>query len=203
MELIKKIITFGVLPLLVVALAVWAFVGTAGSEDYSYQGYIVAVRQTDDGTVITTLSGETQSEFVIKKTTKQVFNGELKELKECAFIRLSTKRGSDTQVKRFSAYEGYCMEGKILYLEGQTYPSILTIDPSYNYNMLYTLIPSQDISYQLETGTQVKAYYQYPLNASTEKVVVDVIQVTSDTLSPLTEDELAYLERMGHTVASK
>ena len=203
MDTFKKIVTLGILPLLVVLLAVWAFTATAGSGEYSYQGYIVAMRESDKGTVITTLSGDKQSEFIVKRNTKKLFSGELKELKEGAFIRLSTTRNSDTNIKRFSAYEGFSMEGKIVLIEGQDTPFILTVDPNLNYQMLYSLISSQDIQYPLQTGTQVKAYYQYPLNASTKTVVVDVIQTTTDVLSPLTEEEIAYIDRMGYKVAAK
>ena len=203
METVKKIVTFGVLPLLVVLLAVWAFTATAGSGEYSYQGYIVAMRESDDGTVITTLSGDQESEFIVKRNTKKIFSGDLKELKVGAFIKLSTTRNSDTKIKRFSAYDGFSMEGKIVFLEGQEAPFILTTESKLNYQMLYSLISSQDIKYTFQTGTQVKAYYQYPLNASTKTVVVDVIQTTTDILSPLTDEEITFIDRMGYKVSTK
>lgn len=201
MEKFKKIITFGVLPLLVILLAVWAFCETAGSDSYAYQGYIVGIRNTTDGTVIETLMGEKTSEFILTKFTKEHFEGELKELKEGAFIRLSTTRNSDRNIKKFSAFEGYSMEGKIVFMENMDSPFILTVDKQLNYYMLYSLISAQDITYSLQTGTQVKVYYQYPLNASTKTVVVDVIEPTTDILSALTEKEIAYIGRQGYTVA--
>ena len=202
-EKIKKIVIFGVLPLLLILLAVWAFCETAGSDSYNYQGYIIAMRESEKGTVITTLSGDVESEFTVKRTTKKRFSGELQELKEGAFIKLSTTAHSNTNIKRFSAYEGFSMEGKIVYMENLASPFILTIGDTVKYYMLYSLIPSQDITYPLETGTQVKVYYQYPLNASTKTVVVDAIKPTTDVLSELTEEEIAYIGRQGYTVASK
>jgi len=201
MEKFKKIITFGLLPLLIVLLAVWAFSQSSDFDSYSYQGYVTAIRETENGTVITTVSGDKTAEFNLKWYTREKFSGELTELKENAFIRLSTTRNSDTIVKRFSAYEGFTMEGKIVFMEGHSEPFILTIDNSYNYYMLYSLISSQDIQYPLQTGTQVKVYYQYPLNASTKTFVVDVIDITSDILSVPTEKEIAYFGRQGYTVA--
>ena len=126
----------------------------------------------------------------------------LTELKEEVFIRLNTTRNSDSKIKDFSAYEGFSMEGKIVYMEGCSEPFILTIDDYYDYYMLYSLISSQDIQYPLQTGTQVKVYYQYPLNASTKTFVVDVIDITSDILSAPTEKEIAYFGRQGYTVAN-
>ena len=203
MEKIKKIVIFGVLPLLVVLLAVWAFCETSGSDSYNYQGYIVAMRESDSGKVITTVSGDKKSEFTLKWFTKEKFSGELTELKEGAFIRLSTTRKSDTDIKKFSAFEGFSMEGKIVFMENLDSPFILTIDKNLNYYMLYSLIFAEDISYTLETGTQVKVYYQYPLNASTKTFVADVVESTTDVLSELTEAEIAYIGRQGYTVASK
>ena len=203
MEKIKKIVIFGVLPLLVVLLAVWAFCETSGSDSYNYQGYIVAMRESDSGKVITTVSGDKKSEFTLKWFTKEKFSGELTELKEGAFIKLSTTRKSDTDIKKFSAFEGFSMEGKIVFMENLDSPFILTIDKNLNYYMLYSLIFAEDINYTLETGTQVKVYYQYPLNASTKTFVADVIEPTTDVLSELTEAEIAYIGRQGYTVASK
>ena len=203
MEKIKKIVIFGVLPLLVVLLAVWAFCETSGSDSYNYQGYIVAMRESDSGKVITTVSGDKKSEFTLKWFTKEKFSGELTELKEGAFIKLSTTRKSDTDIKKFSAFEGFSMEGKIVFMENLDSPFILTIDKKFNYYMLYSLIFAEDINYSLQTGTQVKVYYQYPLNASTKTFVADVIEPTTDVLSELTEEEIAYIGRQGYTVASK
>ena len=201
MNKIKKIVIFGVLPLLVLLLAVWAFCETSGSDSYNYQGYIVAMRDSDNGKVITTVSGDKKAEFTLKWFTKKQFSGELTELKEGAFIRLSTTRNSDTDIKKFSAFEGFSMEGKIVFMENLDTPFILTIDKSLNYYMLYALISAEDIDYSLQTGTQVKVYYQYPLNASTKTFVADVIETTTDILSEMTEAEIAYIGRQGYTVA--
>ena len=203
MKKIKKIVIFGVLPLLVVLLAVWAFCETSGSDSYNYQGYIVAMRESDSGKVITTVSGDKKSEFTLKWFTKEKFSGELTELKEGAFIKLSTTRKSDTDIKKFSAFEGFSMEGKIVFMENLDSPFILTIDKKFNYYMLYSLIFAEDINYSLQTGAQVKVYYQYPLNASTKTFVADVIEPTTNVLSELTEEEIAYIGRQGYTVASK
>lgn len=199
---IKKIVVFGVLPLLVVLLAVWAFCETSGSDSYNYQGYIVAMRESDEGTVLTTVYGDKTAEFTVKWYTQKKFQGDLTELKEGSFIKLTTTDDDSTNIKAFSAYSGFSMEGKIVFMENLSSPFILSVDNAYNYYMLYSLIPSEDIAYPLQTGTQVKIYYQYPLNASSETIVVDVIEPMSDVLSPLTEKEIAYIGRQGYTVAA-
>ena len=201
MEKCKKIITFAVLPLLVILLAVWAFCETSGSDSYNYQGYVVAMRESENGTVLTTINADGVSEFTLKWYTRKHFNGELKALQENACIKLTTTKNSDTSIKKLSAYEGYAMEGKIVFMEGLASPFILSEDNDYNYYMLYSLISAQDITHPLQTGTQVKVYYQYPINASTKTIVVDVIAPTTDALSAPTEKEIAYIGRQGYTVA--
>ena len=201
MERLKKIIILGVLPLLVVLLAVWAFCETSGSDSYNYQGYIIAIRQSEGGTVLTTINGNQKAEFTVKWYTRKQFNGELTALTEGAFIRLNTTDEGSTNIKDFSAYNGFSMTGKIVFLDGLSSPFILSEDNDYNYYMLYSLISAQDIAYPLQTGTQVKLYYQYPINASTKTIVVDVIEATSDLLSSLTEEEIAYIGRQGYAVA--
>lgn len=201
MKKIQKIVIFGVLPLLVVLLAVWAFCETSGSDSYNYQGYIVAMRQSDDGTVLTTVNGDKKAEFTVKWYTRKKFNGELTELTEGACIKLNTTDHDSTNIKNFSAYNGFSMAGKIVFMENLSSPFILSEDNDYNYYMLYSLISAEDIAYPLQAGTQVKIYYQYPINASTKTIVADVIEPTSDVLSGLTEAEIAYIGRQGYTVA--
>lgn len=198
----KKLLWLAILPLMLVIIAVWGYFETAGSDSYNYQGYIVAMRQSNDGTVLTTVNEEGRAEFTVKWYTRKKFSGELTELTEGAFIKLSTTDDDSANIKKFSAYNGFSLEGKIVFMENLDSPFILTFDKAINYNMLYSLISAQNITHSLQTGTQVKVYYQYPLNASTKTIVVDVIEPTSDILNPLTEKEIAYIGRQGYTVAS-
>lgn len=199
---IKKILWLAILPLMLVLVLVWSYCETAGSDSYNYQGYIIAMRESSDGTVLTTINGDKKAEFTLKWYTRKQFQGELTELKEGSFIKLSTTDDDSTNIKKFSAYEGYSMEGKIVFMENLSSPFILSVDNNYSYYMLYSLISVEDIAYPLQTGTQVKVYYQYPINASTKTIVVDVIAPTTDALSALTEKEIAYIGRQGYTVAA-
>ena len=181
--------------------AIWGYCQWAGVDNYNYQGYITAIRETKEGTVLSTLSGDKAAEFTLKWYTRKVYNGELKKLKEGAYIKLITTKNSDVNVRKFSAFDAFSSEGKIIFMEDHDTPFILTLENTFKYYKLYSLISAQDIVYPLETGTQVKIYYQYPLSQAATAIVVDVIQLSSDTLNPLTQDELAYIGRQGYTVA--
>ena len=199
----KKIVLYVILPLLLLLLIVWAWCETAGSDSYNYQGYIVGMRDSEDGTVITTICGDKTAEFTLKWYTQKKFSGELTALNEGAFIKLSTTRNSNSNVKKFSAYNGFSMEGKIVFVEEVNSPFLLTTSQLTGSRYLYSLVSSQETSYPLQTGTQVKVYHQYPLNPGNATVVVDALQPLSDILSELTEEELAYMEQLRYTVAGK
>ena len=202
MKKFKKFLPLLILVVAALAILVWASMQTEGSESYNYEGYILDVRETDEGTVLTTLSGDVQSEFVVKWNTKEKYNGEVKELRVGDCIKLSTTKRSDRDIKRFSVYSGFSMEGKIVNVEGHDTPFLLTTIATTKYYRLYSLITAQNSVATFQTGTQVKVYYQYPLNAATVSVVVDIIQPTSDTVLTLTEDEVAYLTAQGYTVSA-
>ena len=199
MKKFKKFLPLLILAIAALGLLIWSCLQTEGSDSYDYEGYIIGINQTSEGTVLTTLSGNTQSEFVVKGNTKEKFNGDLKELRVGDCIKLNTKKNNDRDIQRFSVYSGFAMEGKIVNVEGQDTPFLLT--PYYASYRLYSLIPAQELTSFPQTGTTVKIYYQYPINAATVSIVADIIQPTSDIVSPLTDGETAYMSNLGYTVS--
>ena len=201
MKNLKKFLPLLILVIAALGLLLWSCLQTESSDSYDYEGYIIGINQTSEGTVLTTLSGNTQSEFVVKGNTKEKFNGDLKELRIGDCIKLTTKKNSDRDIHRFSVYSGFAMEGKIVNVEGQDTPFLLT--PYYASYKLYSLIPAQESISVPQTGAEVKIYYQYPINAATVSIVVDIMQPTNDILSPLTEAEASYIARQGYTVSAQ
>ena len=198
MKKFKKFLPLLILVIVALGILVWACLQTEGSESYNYEGYIVGISETKEGTVLTTLQGNTQSEFVVKRNTKEKFNGDVKELRVGDCIKLTTRKNSDRDIERFSVYSGFSMEGKIVNVEGQDTPFLLT--PYYASYKIYSLIPAQELTSFPQTGTTVKIYYQYPINAATVSIVADIIQPTSDIVSPLTDAEASYIANQGYTV---
>lgn len=203
MKKFQKFLPLLILVVVALGLLVWACLQTEGSESYNYEGYIIGINETNEGTVLTTLSDNTQSEFVVKRNTKEKFNGEVKELRVGDCIKLSTKKNSARDIQRFSVYSGFSMEGKIVNVEGQDDPLLLTTIANIKYYRVYSLISAENSASVLQTGTQVKVYYQYPLNAASVSVVADIVQPTSDIASHLTEEEASYLTSQGYTVSAQ
>ncbi len=199
----KKTLLYIFIPLILVLLGIWGYCETAGSDVYNYQGYVTALRETENGTVVTTISGDKLSEFTLKWYTREKFNGEKDTVEVGDFLKLSTVRGSDTAVKKFSAYDGYSMEGIIVHMDGLNSPFLLVSHPITKAYGLYSLIAAYDVSYPLTTGIQVKVYYQYPLNAGNVSLAADVIQPLSDIPEELTEEALSYIAQQGYTLTEK
>lgn len=199
----KKMKTIGyvICVLLLLAFALWAFIGTAGSDNYNYQGYVLDVRESGGDTVITTLSGDTQQEFAVKWYTKKTYNGGKTAMEVGDHIKLSTTAGSDTNIKKFSVYTGYTMEGKVVYVNEADGPFILSFNKSINSLQLYSLILSDGEIKPMKTGQEIKVYYQYPLAVGNKTVVVDIIEQSSEIPVPLTEQEKNHIAAHEYTVA--
>ena len=188
--------------ILLMIVAIWWICG-AGSEDYTCKGYVTQVNKTKTGTVITVLSGEKESEFTIKWYTRKKVNGELKPIEAGNCILLSTTKNSDTNIKKFSAYEGYQMSGKLVYAETLSTPFLLTRNEFTKALRLYSIISAEEDGMPMENGTPITIYYQYPINAGNTTIVVDIVQQTSDTAEAFTEAELTYIATSGYTLATE
>lgn len=198
----KKFKKFIPLILLVVAaLVILALTGnkTEKTVEYEYEGYIIGIQETDEGTLLTTLRGDTQADFVVKKNTEKTYNGTITDLQKGDYIKLNTTRSSDHDIKEFSAYSAFGTEGTVFYAEGYTTPFLLT--PYYASYRIFNLIFVQDPTSALPTGTQVKIYCQYPINAATTSIVTDGILTTGEA-AELSAEEREYIEKQEYTITT-
>lgn len=195
----RKTIVYIIIAILLALLAVWGICETAGSDSYSYQGYILATRVQKGNTIITTISSDGLAEFTVRWYTRQKFNGETAELKVGDFIKLSTTGADSQNMKKFSVYDGYSKEGKLVYMDGLNSPFILATNKLTKAFELYSLISAQDNSKPIGNGIPITIYYQYPLASGNVNIVADVIQPTSDIPIPLTQEEIDFITNAGYT----
>ena len=199
MDKFKKFI-----PLILLVIAALAILILTGNKDeevinYGYEGYIIGMQNTQEGTVLTTLNGNTKSEFVVKRNTKATYNGTITDLQEGDYIKLNTTKNSDRDIKEFSAYSAFATEGKVFFAEGYETPLLLT--PYYASYRVFSLIFASDSTAAPTTGTPVKVYYQYPINAATVTIVADGILATSES-AELSAEEIAFLQKQAYTVTT-
>lgn len=193
--------------LLLVALAVWFILSNSGSDSYNYQGYVVNVREDGKDTVLTTISGNTSSEFTIKWYTKEKYNEDAKSVQVGDHIKLSTTGSNSKNLKKFSVYAGYSIAGKIFYTEDSTTPMLLVQSKAtktyYVYSLIFDQAPVNDKGepITLPVGSQINVFYSYPLMGGNNTIVTGAMQYTSDVIEPLTEDEIAYLTFLNYTLA--
>ena len=195
----RKHIAYTVIGILLVLLAVWGICETAGSDSYNYEGYVLDTRVQNGDTIITTISGDKLAEFTVKWYTRQKFNGETVEIQKGNFIKLSTISSGSQNMNKFSVYDGYSKEGKLVYMEGLSSPFILATNRLTKAFELYSLISAQDNPKPIGNGIPITIYYQYPLSAVTTSVVADVIKPTSDIPIPLTQEEIDFITNAGYT----
>ena len=199
----KRKVIYIVIGVLLALLAVWGICETAGSDSYNYQGYILDTRVQKGNTIITTISGDGLAEFTVKWYTRQKFNTETAQLKKGDFIKLSTISSGSQNMKKFSVYDGYSKDGKLVYMEGLSSPFILTTNKLTKAPELYSLISAQDDPKPIGNCIPITIYYQYPLASGNVTIVADVIQPTSDIPISLTEEELAFITAAGYTPITK
>lgn len=197
-----KIAIFTVAGFLVLLLAVWGLCETAGSEHYNYAGYVVDVQTANGTTVITTLSGDQVSEFRTAWYTKENFGDRNNTLNTGDYIMLTTVRNRD-RIKKFSVYEGYSIEGKIVHVAGLQSPFILTTDETTKAFHFYSLITANSGAKAPEDGAPVKVYYQFPVPIGSITIVADIIQPTGGEVQTLTQEEIAYITSQGYRLPEK
>lgn len=196
----KKIIWLAILVLFIAVIVVWLIVRSPKTDAYAYEGYIIDIRQTADGAVLTTLNAGGQSEFIVKHNTRKEFKGEAKTLQVGDYIQLDTKKKSQTDIKRFIAFSAYYTEGKIVNVEGESSPILITTNTTIGTSRIYKLQPAEGAFPAMVTGTPVKVYHQYELSSTAPQIVSEVIQPLSDTPIPLTDRECEYIGYMDYTL---
>ena len=171
------------------------------SDDYAYQGYITNMRKAGSDTIITVISDDGAKEFTVKRNTKQTFNGEITKLSVGNFIRLSTTRNSETDIKRFAVHDGYSMNGKLVRIQEDNATFILSTDKGTGDFRLFTLISATSDLTDLSNGSAIKIYYQYPIISGNYRIAADVITQTDNGSAEFTEEEVAYITSWGYTLS--
>lgn len=199
----NKILT-AVSAVFLLLLMTWGILETAGSGYYSYKGYVVNVRQDDrDQTIITTISGDKTSKFVLKWYSREKYKKEDRSIAIGDLVMLSTTQYSDTNIKKISVNNGYSTEGKLVYLRDlPDRPFILATDPTTRVKYLISIVPTDtDLFDDLEMGESVRIFHSYPLSAQSVTVLSDAQAINaSGEKEGLTDEEIAFIEEKGYTV---
>ncbi|MBQ8848969.1 MAG: hypothetical protein IJ011_01390 [Clostridia bacterium] len=199
----KILICVGVFLLLL--LITWGICETAGSDYYNYQGYVLDMKEDNNGnTVIVTLCGNKESNFTLKWYSRVKLAEDKKNFAVGDLVKLSTTRFSDTNIKKIFVDYGYSTEGKLVYVKEFTdRPYILATDPKTNIMYFFDFNIDNDIQNfeGIKTGDTVRIYHQYPISNNTISALGNAVKLISDSsTNGLTEEELKFIEEKGYTL---
>ena len=192
----KILWAFGAVFLIV--LICWSICNT-GSDFYNYAGYVTEITQNEkDQTVITTVSGDQTSQFVLKWSSRKKFEKDERKLAVGDRVMLSTTRFSDVNIKKICIENGYFTEGKLVYANESETPLILAVEPSQDQKYLVSLTCHFG-KIDGETGDVVRIYHAYPIHEQSISVLDEAWTFISEA-SELTAEELAFIGAKGYTV---
>ncbi len=186
-----------------ILLVTWGICETAGSDYYSYKGYVTNIFENKNGeTVIVTLSGTTESEFAFKWYTRQKSqSGQPIAIGDR--VMLSTTHNSDKNIKKIKVDAGYATEGKLVYVEGLSSPFVLSVAPeTENRHLISIVTTSIDMLDGLNMGDTVKFYHYSPVYATTITLVSESMAVIErGSINSLTEEDIAFIEAQGYNIS--
>ena len=188
--------------LLLVILATWGICETVGSDYYNYAGYIIDVSENQNGeTVLVTLSGNVESEFIVKWYTKK--SAPVKQpFRVGDRILLSTTHFSNQNIKKLKIQVGYSSEGKLFYAEGLDTPFVLATARETGEMYLINVITHNDsVLDDAKKGDTVRLYHAFPLSGSAPTVIAEAGLVLEQAVGDaFTAKEIAFVESKGYSV---
>ena len=188
----------------------WCIYDASEPNFYNYEGYIVSIEQNDKKqTVITTISGDKTSEFVLKWYSRKQYEKDVREIAVGDLIKLSTTQQNPTNIKKISVNAGYSTTGKLIYVnELPDTPFILAVHPSLKTYLLVRILYSNQTvflgsKFDGKTGEEICIYHEIPHTAIYDQITViatDAYEKTGNVYLKFTEDEISFIESFGYTV---
>ncbi len=175
--------------------------GITGTVVYEYKGFIIEIYENARGeTTIVTISGDVESNFVIKENTK--VSGPAKEpfhIGGC--IMLNTTAYSDEYVKECKVVPGCVNEGRLVYVEGDDTPFLLQVNN--DGNRLFVKLIDDDQNIQPGTsgmGDVIRVYHQEVIELNDPIALVEgLIYVENGSPADLTDEDVAFIISEGYT----
>ena len=187
--------------LLLVILATWGICETVGSDYYNYVGYIIDVSENQNGeTVLVTLSGNKELEFIVKWHTRKSAPRK-QPFRVGDRILLSTTHFSNKNIKKLKIEVGYSSVGKLFYAEGLDTPFVLTAgEETGERKYLISFISHDDeLLADAKMGDTVRIYHAFPMTIAAPTVIAEAGEILEKRPGePFDESEIAFIESKGY-----
>lgn len=172
---------------------------------YEYKGFIIEVYENARGeTAIVTIAGDVESTFIINESTKLIAPTALPvAVGDC--IVLNTTRTSDEYVKECRVTPGYSTEGRLVFVEGEDFPFLLTTT-SDGAPLLVLLIDNEEniAPGASAMGDAIRVYHSSAILLTVPTAQVEgLIYVENGSIADLTDEDIAFITSQGYTLKTE
>jgi hypothetical protein len=177
----------------------------AGDGGYEYRGFVIEAYENAKGeTVIVCISDDVESEYVIKSNTKISAPAKL-PIDVGDYVMLSTMSRSDSAVEKIKVSPGYATMGRLVYLEGEETPFVLTEANKSGPRLLIRLSDERGtLPGASGIGDVIKVFHSQPISAEELTVMVEAMQfLENGRRESLTAEDVAFIESKGYKVISE
>lgn len=201
-----KRIIYALLAALAVILSVsGCSAGDAGDGNYEYEGFVIEAYENAKGeTVIVCISDDVESEYVIKSNTKMIAPARL-PIEVGDHVMLSTMSRSDSAVERIKVSPGYSTTGRLVYLEGEESPFVLTVPDKGGARLLVRLEDERGTLPGVSgLGDVIKVFHSEPITEEEPEAAVEAMRfLENGTRESLTAEDIAFIESQGYALISE
>lgn len=191
--------------LILITLLLSASGCSGSSENWAYKGFIIEVYENARGeTEIVTLSGDVESHFVIKEKTKISAPAEV-PFNIGGYIMLNTTGTSDGDVKECKVVPGRMNEGRLVYVEGDDTPFLLSISDDGGRLLVKLIDEEQNLQPGASgMGDVIRVYHQAVIELNDPVAQVEgLIYVENGSFADLTDEDIAFIESLGYKLKTE
>ena len=177
----------------------------SGGNNYEYYGFVIDVYENARGeTVIVTVSDDVESEFVITPNTE--ISAPVKtQISVGDYVQLTTTRSSDTDIKKMKVSPGYFTEGRLVYVEGDESPFVLTAPNKDGTRLLVRLADSKGTLPGVSgIGDVIKVFHSAQIVLTAPVADVEALLfIENGTAADFTEEDIAFIESQGYVLKTE
>lgn len=177
----------------------------SGGNNYEYEGFVIEAYENAKGeTVIVCISDDVESEYVIKSNTKMIAPARL-PIEVGDHVMLSTMSRSDSAVERIKVSPGYSTTGRLVYLEGEESPFVLTEPDKGGPRLLVRLEDERGTLPGVSgLGDVIKVFHSEPITEEEPEAAVEAMRfLENGTRESLTAEDIAFIESQGYALISE
>ncbi len=173
--------------------------------NYEYKGFVTEVYKNAKGeTVIATISDDIESEFIIGSNTKMIAPAGV-SVDVGDYVMLTTMRRSDEYIGKIKVSPGQSTTGRLVYVEGEESPFVLTAPKEDGMRLLVRLIDNKGTLPGVSgIGDVIKVFHssQIVLTAPVADVEA-LIFIENGTSADFTEEDVAFIESQGYVLKTE